>query len=440
MPCHVFLLKLDSHRDYLDRFAEALALRSAAAASARQLRETVRRRDDWRSREKERRQRLDYLDFQIREIEKAGLRPGEEEDLRAQRHLQRHAEKVRTLAEQALELAEAGETSLATLSGRLQDTLRELAAFDSSFAELAESLGPVVITAREVAGALARFQDRPDGSPERLDAIENRLSQIEGLKRKYGGEVDDILALLVSARAERDDLGRIEDRLADADAEVARLFGEYQADAARLTARRRKAAAELEGLIEREIALLGMKKARFHVRVEPHPLLPETAGEARDAGQDEIEFLISPNPGEDLKPLRRIASGGELSRIMLALKATGKEADESATMIFDEIDAGIGGKTADSVAQKLRRLSRGRQVLCITHLPQIASFADHHYRIDKRVEKERTFTTVRKLVGEERVEELARLMTGSRVTDLALENAREMLRHNLKEENSGSRP
>ena len=430
---HVFLLRLESHREYLDRFAGALALHSAVAASARELRETVRRRDDWRSRERERRQRLDYLDYQIREVEKAGLRPGEEEELRAQRHLQRHAEKARSLAEQALELADSGEMSLATLSGRLQGTLRELAAFDSSFAELAESLSPMVITAREVASALTRFQDRHDDSPDRLDAIENRLSQIEGLKRKYGGGVDDILALWQSAQAERNDLGGIEGRLADADTEVARLFAEYQEVASRLTARRREAAAELEALIEKELSLLGMKKTRFSVRLEPRPLLPETAGEARDAGQDEIEFLISPNPGEDLKPLRRIASGGELSRIMLALKASGKEADESATMIFDEIDAGIGGKTADSVAQKLRRLSRGRQILCITHLPQIASFADHHFRVDKHIEKERTYTTVRKLDGAERVEELARLMTGSRVTDLARENAREMLRHNLKE-------
>ncbi len=188
---------------------------------------------------------------------------------------------------------------------------------------------------------------------------------------------------------------------------------------------------ELGAQIEKEIALLGMKKARFEVQIETEPFRPDRPEAAKDAGLDAVEFLISPNPGEPPKPLRKIASGGELSRIMLALKSVAQDREEASTLIFDEIDAGIGGKTAECVAQKLKALSARHQVLCITHLPQIASFAAHHYTITKRTEKDRTFTTVRKLGFDQRVEELARLMSGSLVNETSLASARDMLNHNL---------
>jgi DNA repair protein RecN (Recombination protein N) len=191
--------------------------------------------------------------------------------------------------------------------------------------------------------------------------------------------------------------------------------------------------------VEKEIALLGMRKARFQVKLETAPLdalAPETA---RELGLDEVEFLISPNPGEDLRPLRKVASGGELSRIMLALKTIGKEKDLLKTLIFDEIDSGIGGKTAECIASKLRDLARRHQVICITHLPQIASFAPHHYRIEKTVARERTFTTVQKLGFEERVSEISRLLSGSRMTATSLQNAREMLHLNLEREKTKRR-
>ena len=173
-----------------------------------------------------------------------------------------------------------------------------------------------------------------------------------------------------------------------------------------------------------------MKNARFEVRVDVRPFRPDEPESARDAGLDDVEFLISPNPGEPPKPLRKIASGGELSRIMLALKSVAQDRDEASTLIFDEIDAGIGGKTAEFVAQKLRSLAARHQVLCITHLPQIASFAVHHYTITKRTEKDRTFTTIRKLTADQRVEEIARLMSGSLVTETSLASARDMLKRN----------
>jgi DNA repair protein RecN (Recombination protein N) len=430
---HIFLLRLDSHRDYLDQYAGAASLRAETASLAQRLRALVQQRNDWRTRERERRQRLDYLEFQIQEIEKAGLREGEEDDLRAQRHILRNAEKIRQLLDAAITVSYNEEPSFSGLASRLQALLGELAAFDPTFGELRDGLDQAVIAARETADFLVHYKDTRDDGPERLESIEERLSQIESLKRKYGGPVEDIQVYLGRLRQERDDLTCIQEKLAEADAATAALLSEYEAKAKALSAARRAAAGELEGQIEKEIGLLGMKKARFHVHVEPRPLDMNGAEDVRDFGLDDVEFLISPNPGEDLKPLRKIASGGELSRIMLALKAVSKEKGTIRTLIFDEIDAGIGGKTADFVAQKLRSLARAHQVICITHLPQIASFADHHYRIAKRVTNDRTFTTVEKLAPEARVEEIARLMAGSRVTELSRESAREMLEHHQKE-------
>jgi DNA repair protein RecN (Recombination protein N) len=174
-----------------------------------------------------------------------------------------------------------------------------------------------------------------------------------------------------------------------------------------------------------------MKKAFFKIKIETTPPCPDSAEKIKENGTEDVEFLISPNPGEELRPLRKIASGGELSRVMLALKTIGKEVERLKTLIFDEIDSGIGGKTAEFVAQKLRKLSDKHQVICITHLPQIASYARHHYKIDKKIEKERTFTTIKKLSFEERVKEIARLLAGAHITETTLKNAREMLERNL---------
>lgn len=425
---HVFLLHLESHLNYLDQYAETAALRAETAAAAQNLRRLARQKAEWTAKERDRTQRLDFLRHQIVEIEKAGLRPDEEEELRGQRHILKNAEKISTLVDQALELAYTGDASLTGLTAKLKHALAELGAFDAAFVEMDASLGPMVILVGEIADALAKYKDRRDMSPEKLEAVEERLSLIESLKRKYGGEIRDIQDRLAALKAESEDLVRIQEKLAAVEEEIGRAFAAYATRAQDLSSRRTAAARELEKTIEREIGLLGMKKAQFHVRVESAPT--DAPERAKDDGFDKVEFLISPNPGEQLKPLRKIASGGELSRIMLALKAVGKEKSGPKTLIFDEIDSGIGGKTAEFIARKLRSLARTHQILCITHLPQIASFADRHFKIEKRVERDRTFTTVKKLGFEERVEEIARLMAGSRLTEAALESARDMIRHN----------
>ena len=254
------------------------------------------------------------------------------------------------------------------------------------------------------------------------------------MKIKYGNSIDDILSYLKKAKNEHEELSVSQEKLEDLSSKIGDEFKEYRMKAEKLSLLRKKSARRLEKQIEREIILLGMKKAKFKIDIRSSSLLPETMERVNRTGTEEVEFLISPNPGEDLRPLRKIASGGELSRVMLALKSIGRETERLKTLIFDEIDAGIGGKTAEFVAQKLKSLSSRHQVLCITHLPQIASFDPHHYRIDKQLSKNRTFTHVKKLTDEERVVEMARLQAGSRITDTALRNAREMLAHNLREE------
>ena len=205
---------------------------------------------------------------------------------------------------------------------------------------------------------------------------------------------------------------------------------DYYKIAEKMRVERIKNARKLEQNIEREISFLGMTKARVKIDIIPRNDQKDIISNIKDTGTEDVEFLISPNPGEDLKPLRKIASGGELSRIMLALKSIGKEKGYSKTLIFDEIDSGIGGKIADFVALKLKSLAKENQVICITHLPQIASYAEHHYRIDKTIKNQRTYTTIKKLTLDERVEEIARLISGNRVTTTSCQNAREMLEQN----------
>jgi DNA repair protein RecN (Recombination protein N) len=428
---HVFLLNLDYQLNYLDEYANALSLRKDVSEIAQELKKLIKEKNELEARERERERRLDFLDFQIKEIEKAQLRHGEEEELRQERDILKNAEKIGYLLEKALDIAYGRENSIASLLSQLQSTVSGLKDFDKTFKETDEAISQFSISIQDFSDFLIKFRERQTAAPEKLEGIEERLSQVEKLKRKYGGSIDDILSHLEKAREEYKELSTSQEKLADLGKEIDKKFNAYKASAKKLSSLRKKSALELEKEVEKEISLLGMKKARFKIKIETSPPSLEAMDRVKESGAEEVEFLISPNPGEELRPLRKIASGGELSRVMLALKAIGKEAGRSKTLIFDEIDSGIGGKTAEFVAQKLKNLSGQHQIICITHLPQIASFATHHYRTDKKVEKERTFTTIKKLSFEERVTEIARLLAGSRITETTLKHAREMLEHNL---------
>jgi DNA repair protein RecN (Recombination protein N) len=428
---HVFLLNLDYQLNYLDEYANALSLKKDVAETAEELKKLIKEKNELEARERERERRLDFLDFQVKEIEKAQLRRGEEEELRQEREILKNAEKIGSLLEKALDIAYNRENSVASLLSQLQSTVSGLKEFDKTFKETEDAISQFSITIQDFSDFLIKFREKQASAPEKLEDIEARLNQVEKLKKKYGGSIDDILSHLEKAKEEYKELSTSQEKLADLGKEIEKKFNAYRASSEKLSSLRKKSGLELEKEVEKEISLLGMKKARFKIKIQTSPLSFDAMDKVKESGTEEVEFLISPNPGEELRPLRKIASGGELSRVMLALKAIGKEAGASKTLIFDEIDSGIGGKTAEFVAQKLKKLSNQHQIICITHLPQIASFATHHYRIDKKVEKERTYTTVKKLSFEERVTEIARLLAGSRITETSLKNAREMLEHNL---------
>lgn len=428
---HTFLRQVQNQLDYLDFYARTHSLRELVTETAQQLRKCLREKRFLEAREKEREQRLDFLDYQIKEIQKVGLQPEEEEDIRQERNILKNAEKIEGLIDEGLNIAYEQENSISTLLAKLQHITHDLSRFDRTFEPTEEALGQFAITIGDFSDSLLKYKNKQTGSPERLERLEERLSLIESLKRKYGNSIADILKYLEKAQTEFQDLSTSHEKLADLEKEISEKFSRYSNLTRKLSEERKNNALILEKAIEREISLLGMKRARFKIKINSIPLSETDTEKIKDSGTDEVEFLISPNPGEELRPLRSIASGGELSRIMLALKSIGKETENLKTLIFDEIDTGIGGKTAEFVAQKLRDLGHRHQVLCITHLPQIASYATHHYRVDKQVIKDRTFTKVKKLSFAERVEEIARLLTGSRVTNTALKNAEEMLTLNL---------
>ncbi len=424
---HVFLRVAENQMNYLDMYAGAMSLRSEIERVASEARRLFRRKQDLLVSSQDRKRRLDFLDFQIQEIEKAGLTAGEEEDLQGERLILKNSEKIGHWVEESLSLAYSGESSLASQVAQLQPLLEHLSEFDPESKSALDSVSHFAITVQELGDHLIQFRENQNRSPERLEQVESRLSQLEDLKRKYGPSLEEVLKFLDECRTEHTELDQSQEHLQEMDEELEGRYREYKRLAGTLSAKRTRAARKLEKEVEREISQLGMQKARFQIELRPRSTDPERPDLLQDSGTEDVEFLLSPNPGEDIKPLRKIASGGELSRFMLALKSVGRDSQEGRTLIFDEIDSGIGGRTAEFVARKLRSLSRNHQVICITHLPQIASFAAHHFRIEKKVAQNRTFTVVHKLTDAERTEEIARLLAGSHITPATLKTAGEML-------------
>jgi DNA repair protein RecN (Recombination protein N) len=321
----------------------------------------------------------------------------------------------------------------ATRLGQALGALRELAKIDAALGPTVQALDGVAVQLDEAVRAVRGYRDGIVFDPPRLDEIERRLDEVGRLKRRFGDSVEAVLAARAQMAADLEKLGNKDEQSRQLAERVAKLRTELATRALDLSARREQAATRLEGLVTAELAELGLDKPVFKVR-----FIREPAGDADVAvgperwrlgprGADQIEFLFSPNPGEEPRPLARIASGGELSRTMLALKVILATSDAVPVLIFDEVDAGIGGKTADTVGRKLRQVARARQVLCITHLPQIACYADHHLRTDKQVDEDRTVTSVAALGKEERVREIARMLGGESITDTTLKHATELI-------------
>ncbi|HYF79853.1 MAG TPA: DNA repair protein RecN, partial [Symbiobacteriaceae bacterium] len=379
--------------------------------------------------ERDRARKEDLLRFQVEELTAARLKVGEEEELELERQVLAHAGKLKLTAATAhAQLYEGGGRQLSAVDmlGRVKQDLEDVLRHDPSLGEAVELVGSALIQVQEASHLLADYRDRIDDNPDRLTKVESRLDQIGSLKRKYGDSVEEMLAYLAQIQQELDRLTHSQELIDGLKVEEARLGARAEELAAQLTMARREAAGQLSARVVRELADLGMANARFEVVVE-HPA-GASFHHVTHRGWDRVEFLFSPNLGEPLKQLARIISGGEMSRIMLALKVILAKVDGVPTLVFDEIDTGISGRAAQAVGEKLARIARDRQVLCVTHLPQVAALADNHFLIAKTAEAGRTVTNVASLDEEGRTDEIARMIGGAEVSPFTIEAARDMLR------------
>jgi len=381
--------------------------------------------------EAERARRIDLLRYQVEEITRARLQAGEEEGLQAERRVLRAAEKLREAAEEAYGLlfGGAGGPGAADALAQAAEALERAAATDERLAPVAEGLQAASVHVEESRSALRRYVEDLDADPGRLEAVESRLALLHELKRKYGPTVEAIIAFGEQAAAELADLEAHEERLEERQAALEQAAARLEEAAAALGAARRRWAEALEARIQEELHGLRLGEPRLRIEVT-------SLDEATPTGKDRVEWLFSANRGEELRPLARVASGGELSRIMLAAKAALAAVDQVPTVIFDEVDAGIGGETAVAVGDRLASLAEHRQVLCVTHLPQIAALADAHFAVAKEAHGDRTLVRITRVDGDERVREVARML-GAADDATSLEHARRLLQRRGKGGDAG---
>jgi len=421
---HQTLLDPLTHLPLLDSHANVGPLAARVASSWQVLRQLRDQLERSRMDDRERTARLELIAFQLGEIEKVKPVSGEDEELSATKHVLANAERVHRLCEESYAtLYDSDDAVLAGLSG-VWKRVGELASLDPQFASYLESRDEIKSRLEDLAHFLRKYADGIDASPARLQQVEDRLANIDRLKRKYGPTLDDVIARGRALARERDLLKETAEGGVALEAALAQARGHYLNDARELSTARRDAASGFARELERLLGELAMTQARFEVRFNETAIAEDTWTER---GIDVAEFFLSPNPGEDLRPLARIVSGGELSRVMLALKTMSVGDAEHKTMVFDEVDAGIGGRVADVVGARLGQLGDRFQVLCITHLPQIAARASTHFRIDKRVRRERTVTDVQRLDSSGRIEEIGRMIGGALVTESVRVSARELL-------------
>lgn len=435
---HQVLLDSAAHLDLLDEFAGLTPERAGVAAAFLAWQGLRDERARLAAAEQQKASRAEFLAFQLAEIDKIAPQADEDQELITTRQVLANADRLQRLCGDAYTaLYEGDEAALAGLA-TVWKKVGELAGLDSKFAPYVEAREGIKSQLEDLAFFLRSYAQNIDASPARLQEIEDRLALLERLKKKHGPALADVIAKAADLRRELHDIERATERAAELDAALATAAAAYRQVAGDLSTRRHAAAREFSNALEKALADLAMAKTRCEVRfagagfstgLGAGPSTRLGAGEASwsERGLDEAEFYISPNPGEDVRPLARIASGGELSRIMLALKTLASTDEPGKTLIFDEVDAGIGGAVADVVGGRLRLLGERFQVLCITHLPQIAAYGATHYRIAKSVRGGRTSTSVSRLDGVERETEIARMIGGADVTAAVLAGAREMI-------------
>ena len=436
------LLRPDQHVNFLDRYAELLPLRAELGTKVTEWRNARKTLQSLQQTERDQSRRAEFLRFEIDEIERAELRPGEIEELEEERKVLSNAEHLREHCELvygAIKGAEVGGDDYKPAMDQLriaQRSLSELARLDKSLQEYADNLAEAIYQLEDVAASISSYESDIEDDPRRLSEIEERLDQIARLKRKYGATIEEILERAAEDQAELDTITNRDEiiaKLQGQDSEYRREIGQI---AQELSARRQEAAQRLSVAMEEQLNDLNMRRARFSVEIEQVPdeqgVPASVNGQLEQyyacdlTGIDRVQFLIAPNPGEPFKPLTKIASGGETSRLMLALKTILTSADATPTLIFDEIDAGISGQSGQIVGAKLWMLTQNHQVICVTHLPQIAAFADTHYNVSKQIFDDRTMTIVNELRPEQRVREIAHIMGGN-VTEFSMKSAEEIL-------------
>ena len=420
---HQVLLDSSTHLELLDRYAGLESLRGSVRDAFTGWQGASRRLAQARDRAVTAAERAEIAALRLRDIDEVDPLPNEDESLAARRRVLANAERIHRLAaESYAELYEGDGAALGVLD-RVWKRVEELAGFDAGLTPHLESRDTIRSHLEELAYALRSHAAGEDASPQQLPAVEERLAKLERLKRSYGPTLADVLAHRDGLRLERERMEGEAD-LAAVAADASEAGQAYLGLARGLSERRRAAAADLARSIERGLADLAMERTRFDV-VFDEP----AAGEAAwtDRGLDQVELYFSANPGEDVRPLARIASGGELSRVMLALRTVISTDAPGRTLVFDEVDAGVGGEAAERIGARLRGLAERYQVLCITHLPQIAAYGTSHHRVSKSVRDGRTQAAVDRLDGDSRASEIARMMTGSRVSGAVMESARELL-------------
>ena len=437
---HQSLLNPDYHIEILDRLGgNAIAvLKEQVGHLYSRWRAIGRQMEDLMKLERDGERMKDLLNYQINEIAAANLRVGEDEELLNERSLLQNAEKIMSVVQEAYDVLYSGSATGAAVFDQLanvRDRFAEIAQFNDAFARIAQDIESVYYQLEDIIDRIRSYRDGFDYEPGRLDEIEARLALIHSLKRKYGYTIEEILKLKEKLEQQLLTIESSQERLEQLKLQEQKIYGELVEACAELSRKRGEVARVFEGQLVSQLKELGMERTSFKVDISSPDTGSLDKGQLKESissritsdGFDRVEFLISPNPGELLKPLAKIISGGEMSRVMLAFKTVLAEKDDIPTLIFDEIDTGISGRIASVVAEKINQLSHSHQIICITHLPQIAVMADRHYRIEKRVYDGRTVTQVSLLDEPERRMEIAKLIGGAEISNIGLEHAQELI-------------
>ena len=431
---HQTLLRTETHVDLLDHYGMTLPQREEFEKDFQEYQNCIRNLQAMRSKEKTRKERQELLSFQLSEIDQGNLSPDEEEQLIHERNKLRHAEKLHQSLEKTLNQLTETEGSALEQLGHAQKELESLVGIDPELEKQSGRAQTAFYELEELVDELRNYLGSIEFNPPRLEEIEDRLAEINGLKRKYGLDIKAILEERETIAAELESLSSNQEKMDHLQKEISNRQQTLAGQAIALAEKREKTAKQFKKNVEKELRDLNMAEVQFGVRFDYLPD-PEGFVQFRDqkvklhnAGIGCIEFLFSPNPGEELRSLAKIASGGELSRVMLALKSILHEQDPVPVMVFDEVDTGIGGKVAEKVGMKLEKVAEGKQVFCITHLPQIAGLASAHYLVKKSVKGNRTHSSIEELSYDERVEEIARMSGGEKITPATIKFAKEMIK------------